>query len=458
MSASEEALRSMPSISIDVLEDGQRGRRGWSKFVIGKHIKISPATLQAYCLAKWEPVAFDLLLLAASVEAADRIQRRPSLGWGRTIRVRLPVHQVGRWKHRDVITRLTNALELLTGDRWHIEFVRRKKAILAPAQGHLEMPRETSVVLPFSDGLDSRMVAALMGAKLGKALVRVRLGRKFGDWRGNNYNKLPFTAVPYQIRGPGRRLVETTARSRGFKFAVVSGLAAYLFKGRRVIVPESGQGALGPVLVPVGQAYEDYRNHPRFTAEIESFLFALLGHRVHFEFPRLWYTKGETLKEYLDSSGGVSDWVSTRSCWQQSRQVSVNGKRRQCGFCAACMLRRLSVFTVGLTEAADTYLCQDLRSANVESSIARGYSKFGKAQRDYALAGTLHLDHLACLRSSPQHLRALQRNVGHLSRSLGVSKDAVAAKLDRLLIQHESEWKKFVDHLGPQSFVVKWTG
>ncbi len=82
-----------------------------------------------------------------------------------------------------------------------------------------------------------------------------------------------------------RRFVESSARSRGFKFAVLSGLAAYLAKANKVFVPESGQGALGPAIVTVGQAYEDFRNHPRFTKKMSAFLKALLGattlsHRV----------------------------------------------------------------------------------------------------------------------------------------------------------------------------------
>jgi len=457
MTQLQENLRRLPTVKVDVVEAGQRGLRGWQKYVIGKHIKISPSTLQAYCLAAWDPVAFDLLLLAATAEIADRIQRRPSLGWGRDISIRLPVHLVRSWRDHAVSDHLIAALELLTGDRWNIKFAPRKRPVVPPLQGFLSMPREASVVLPFSDGLDSRMVAALMSAQVGDELVRVRLGKKFGDWRGARDKTLPFTAVPYQVRGANKRFVETTARSRGFKFAIVSGLAAYLFKGRRVIVPESGQGALGPVLVPVGHAYEDYRNHPRFTGKIESFLFALLDHRICFEFPRLWYTKGETLKAFLASHKASEDWLSTRSCWQQSRQVSIDGQRRQCGFCAACMLRRLSIHAAGVEEPVTTYVCESLAASSVELSLASGYSKFGKAQRDYALAGTLHLDHLASLRNTTEHLQSLKRNARQLSKSLGISGEDAEAKLARLLKQHELEWKSFLEHIGPQSFVAKWT-
>jgi hypothetical protein len=211
------------------------------------------------------------------------------------------------------------------------------------------------------------------------------------------------------------------------------------------------------VLIPVGQSYEDYRNHPRFTEKIEAFLLAVLDHRVHFEFPRLWYTKGETLRDFVSSEAGAKQWSSTRSCWQQSRQASVDGRRRQCGFCAACMLRRLSVHAAGLKEPPSTYICENLAASSVELSLASGYAKFGRAQREYALAGTLHLDHLASLRRTPQHLDVLQRNIRQLSKSLRLPVAEVERKLGRLLGQHELEWRNFVSHIGAQSFVAKWT-
>jgi len=83
---------------------------------------------------------------------------------------------------------------------------------------------------------------------------------------------------------------------------MLSGLGAYLARAERIIVPESGQGARGPALVPVGQAYEDYRNHPLFTNRMAVFPSALLGQNSRFEFPRLWYTKGETLKAYAETT------------------------------------------------------------------------------------------------------------------------------------------------------------
>src|SRR5262249_3317859 len=154
---------------------------------------------------------------------------------------------------------------------------------------------------------------------------------------------------------------------------------------------ESGQGAIGPSLIPVGQAYEDYRNHPLFTRKMSAFLKALFGTDIRFEFPRLWHTKGETLRDHA-AAYSKNDWAGTRSCWQDNRYVSVDNRRRQCGVCAACMLRRLSVYAAGLTEARETYIWEDLRVPSFECGAAKGFERIS-AQRHYAIAGTLHLDH-----------------------------------------------------------------
>ncbi|TIV10694.1 MAG: hypothetical protein E5W00_06550 [Mesorhizobium sp.] len=92
---------------------------------------------------------------------------------------------------------------------------------------------------------------------------------------------------------------ETSARSRGFKFALISGIAAYLAGASEIVLPESGQGIFGPALVTSSaQAYPDFRSHPLFTMRMERVLAALLKRPVRFVFPRIWSTKGETLKAY----------------------------------------------------------------------------------------------------------------------------------------------------------------
>jgi hypothetical protein len=264
--------------------------------------------------------------------------------------------------------------------------------------------------------------------------------------------------VPYKVREGEKAFVESSARSRGFKFALISGLSAYLAKANEVIVPESGQGALGPALVTVGQAYEDYRSHPLFTRRMEEFLFALLGYRLRYTFPRLWHTKAETLRAFVDHCADGPKWSQTWSCWQQNRQVSVDHKKRHCGVCAACMLRRLSVHAAGLTEPPQTYVWENLSAAAFPLGAAASFGK-GKVTgklRDYAIAGVLHLDHLAALRASPANASALALAAFQLGGVLNLPAAVAREKLDRLLAQHETEWNDFVKSLGASSFILNW--
>lgn len=441
-------------LRVYVSEDG-RSRADWTICHIGHHLSFSPEPLASYFFADWEPIAFDALLLAAAVEFCDKHKRRPALRWWREFELRLPVHDVAVWTGAS--ESLHEALELLTGDRWRIEFAKRRKSVTPPRQGQFNLSHAGPfAIIPFSEGLDSRAVAGLMAKEYGDRLIRVRLGPKENDRPVDAAGRMsPFTAVPYKVSRGEYRFPEVTARSRGFKFALLSGLAAYLAKADRVFVTESGQGAIGPSLLPVGQAYEDYRNHPVFTQKMSVFLKALFGTDIRFEFPRLWHTKGETLRDYVAACGS-NDWATTRSCWQDNRNVSVDHERRQCGVCAACMLRRLSVHAAGLTEAPETYIWEDLRVASFERGAAKGFKKIS-AQRHYAIAGALHLDHLAWVRHSQIHASRLDLNIHQLALALGQPKQEVRAGLIRMLSQHEKEWKAFMEFLGSDSFVSHWT-
>ena len=446
----------LPILRVDVHESGVRPRTGWLGCKMGEDVRFSTAELSSFCFAKWEPVVFDALLVAAVVEFCDRSQKRTVHRWTREFHVRIPVHQPGRWNHSHVSASLHDALSFLTGDRWAIEFVSRKSEHAAPIQSTFVLPVGSLAVIPFSDGMDSRAVAGLVGKALGNKLLRVRLGSKATNLEYLSRYGQPFASIPYNVQAGARTFVESSARSRGFKFATISGLTAYLSKAEQIVVPESGQGALGPSLVPVGQAYEDYRNHPLFTDRMETYFEALLSYRPRFEFPRLWHTKGETLREFVTECKDTETWARTWSCWQSARQVSVDGRKRQCGICAACMLRRQSVHAAGLCEGKQTYVWEDLSAPSFEQGAAKGFHQVTRALREYAIAGTLHLDHLAALGSSHAGEATLGLCAFQLSKSRKLSEENVGRKLNRLFTQHETEWRSFVKSLGRQSFVAGW--
>lgn len=446
--------RAAPALDIHVVESGVRTRKSALRCQIGHEVEFSTESLESYFFSAWRPEAYDALLVAAAVEFADKSLHRPEYYWRRDFSLRVPVHDVDRWQRASVSGALRDALEYLTGDSWDIEFYGRHRVQSQPQQSTFELSSNAQAVIPFSSGLDSRAVAGLMQRSMKDGLVRIRLKSKLQDSEGLKGRRLAFTNIPYRVRG---NAVESSMRSRGFKFSLIAGMAAYLAGAKQVIVPESGQGALGPSLVPVGQIYDDYRSHPTFARKMERFLKALFGVDVEFLFPQLWQTKAETLKQFIDECGD-SSWMKTRSCWQQSRQVGVNGVQRQCGICAACMLRRMSVHGAGATEPVDQYVWERLDVETFEKGVANGYSRdrIGPAMREYAIAGTLHLDHLAALRKASGNPGPLAVPALHLSQALGIERDEARRKLERLIAQHAQEWTNFVSSLGPKSFIAHW--
>lgn len=447
----------LKELAVDILEPGVRKRHGVMPCYIGKNINFDLEALSTFASHdKWQPVTYDALLIAAAVEFCDRILVRSSMGWGRRFTVNVPVHDVERWSDSKVDRALVNALNLLTGDDWHFNFQPRKQAAEIPRQGLITFPSDAEAVIAFSDGMDSRAVAEIESKRRGRRLIRLRIGSKQHDISKKERLRIPFTAIPYSVKLDDGRTAERSARSRGFKFSVVSAIAGYLIGAPMAIIPESGQGALAPVLLPVAHGYEDYRNHPVFTKLMERFIEALLDYRFQYTFPRLWMTKGETLREFVETCGIGADWVTTRSCWQQSRHAAVLGVRRQCGICAACILRRLSVHAAGLKEPPENYVWESLDTATWEAGAAKDFSGVTKALRQYAIAGVLHFEHLASIRESSQYELIKRRRSSELARSLDEAPQAVAQNLDRLLQQHTMEWSAFTNDMEPGSFVRKW--
>lgn len=446
---------------INVSETPQKHQSGVVQCLFGENINFSLNGIQSYFFADWNPRLFDALIVAGAVEFADRIQRRPTAKWTRHFEIRIPVHEPDLWNRSVFNHALVDCIQFLTGDEWSFRFYSRKRAFDRPNQISIPLEPEVEAVLPFSDGLDSFVVSRIFERSLGNRLVKVRLGSLPRAHSLAHLNTLPFNRIPFRIARGTHRFVESSARSRGFKFLLMAGIAASLAKAKSVIVPESGQGVLAPVLVPVGQVYEDFRNHPLFTRRLEYFLGLLLEDDIRFVFPQLWKTKGESILQWLESEQSNFDqWIITRSCWQQNRQVTVNERYRQCGVCAACMLRRLAIFSAGIADYNSTYACENLRASELRDGFASGFDKnrITSAMREYALAGSLHLEDFAILpqTTSWESLRLLHSQ--QLSKCLGIMVADAMSYLDRLLLKHRTEWAQFKYDLGPTSFVNKWIG
>jgi hypothetical protein len=441
-----------PDKRLFIIEEGQKPSRRVSKYTVtaqvGRHIRFNTAVLDSFDVKGCESLHYDLLIVCAAVEFADRRWKRPQ-GWRRTLDLTVPVIDLKTWKKPDVLKNLHRVLNHLTGDTWRFTFVRAKN--LSPI-GYRQIPldfgKTKTFAVAYSDGLDSRAVSALSGDNERALCIRLA-----GDRQRRRHGDSYFTHIPFKVAG--YRGNESSFRSRAFQFAAVTAIAAQLSNVSRIVVPESGQGALGPVLLPLHNIYADYRNHPTFFRKMERFISAVQGHRVRFEQPRLWHTKAQTLRAFLELPGrSAQDLTSTRSCWQRRRLVNLNG-RKQCGLCAACLLRRLSLHAAGISEPPNTYVVSDLTSRYLGDALA-GIPQ--KADRDimieYGSVGARHLQHLADMATLPDE--ALRAHASQIAAATDATYDNTLKSLRTMLAIHAAEWRTFVSAQGEESFLTGW--
>ena len=189
---------------------------------IGKEIAFVPDALDTYNYEGWKPIHHDLLVVSAAVEFADRRIKRRISRWARDFSITVPVVEVATWQCPEVQASLRAALRHLTGDNWQFTLVPwQGQSVLGAQQRSLSFGTERSFVIAYSDGLDSRCVSKVSGTGSDAVCVRLTKHRhalKAGDE--------PFEQIPFRVHVPSSR--ESGIRSRGFKFAAVTAIAAQL--------------------------------------------------------------------------------------------------------------------------------------------------------------------------------------------------------------------------------------
>lgn len=427
---------------------GDRSSKGVVVAEIGKHIQFVPDILDTFDVKGFAAKHYDLMVLAAAIEFADRRWKRPA-AWLRNLHVTISVIDYDSWSRPEVQSTLRSAMNFLTGDNWRFTFV---KATNGSPIGSQQIPllfdQAKTFAIAYSNGLDSRAVSALSGSPEEALCIRVA-GTKQRRMEGDSY----FTQIPFKVKGFESR--ESSFRSRGFQFAAIATIASHLSNVARIVVPESGQGALGPALVPLYNIYTDYRNFPTFFRKIERFTRALLGCSIKFEQPRLWSTKGETMAAFLALPGKKQQHlVKTRSCWQTRRVVNAD-RRRQCGLCAACLLRRMSLFAAEVVEPQHTYVVADLSATEVGAALS---NISADADRDimieYGSVGARHLQHLADMADLPD--AALRPFASQIAAATGEAYEQTVRNLRMMLMTHAKEWRSFMSAQGDESFLKSW--
>jgi hypothetical protein len=458
MKASRHPVDRSPMSQVTALDHG-RVRKGAIACRLQEDVFVSPSRLGNYCFSDVSERIEDLIVMTGIVAFADRaVVRNTSNVWHRHISLSIPVLDIAFWQQPVIGNFLSELLNDLTGDFWVLDF--KKKMLRLPSHPQPPLALQSGVrpiVVPYSDGMDSFMGVKLQEAKdPRRPVLQITLGQKRDPApvdRSDRKQRYRF-AVPFTLKGrprTGHRLREPSFRSRALIYSIHAGLAAHLSGADEVIVPESGQGALGPWLVPVGNEAHDIRMHPMFTKKVSQLLNLVVGADVHFEHPHIWNTKAETLLELI-AIGGESGWERTRSCAQDARTASAFHRLVQCGVCAACLLRRQTVHAAGLHESDGTYL--------FTSSLEKGSAgaPANVSTRRQALSGILQLDDLARLGSpSDNEVVVLRRKAKQLADAMGMTHEDVKSKLMRMLKQHREEWLGFSASLGGSACFPYWS-
>lgn len=349
----------------------------------------------------------------------------------------------------DLARAIEDCLGHLTGDTWKIKLVPGStNTWRSEAQSCFPTSHPGSDVLLFSGGLDSFAGAAQLASRA-RELVLVsgvpnpRHGYQqralLGAIRRQAAPRVIHVPVPYSVELQDDR-IERTQRSRAF-FHVTLGCVTALLMGESCLhVAENGVGAINLPLDATQLGTSNARaSHPAFLLNMQM-LSRRIGENAAFSIvnPFQFVTKAEACRHV--AAQRLADCIrETFSC--DGYPVRMAGKP-QCGFCTACVLRRLAIDVAGLSSSDNT--SGYLRDICANDATIPARARHGIAVMEHQVR-QLH----ACL-SNARPWVALTTEYPELesaayaaSHLLGAPVDFCRSQLMSLYRNHVSEWERF---------------
>lgn len=415
----------------------------------GNHFEIDTEVLEHYTFHNLNEFDLDVLLILAAVEYADRrIRRCQGTQWSRTLSLDVAVSRPKHWNMESVRSSLSRTLNVLTGDCWSFKFHQRSISLINDQKQLPLEPHGPFVILPYSDGMDSM----LLGLTLPSDIKQMRLT---APNRASGASKCFLCEDGYfRISIPIRTIFHTddhpepSFRSRSFKFLMICALAAWWSNSDIILIPENGQGIIGPVLTPKGLEYEYLGSHPFFTYELGLFVQEALGVTVRFAHPNIWKTKGTVLREAIYSGATIP---KSMSCVMDFRQGF--GGEIHCGICSNCLLRRVSLHAASISENQDRYYYSNLnRSSLGEMSCNTEVHKEHKSHLDIFFHAVQSMERFAKLESGDKSYQ-IDRHAFELSEIKFCSEEEAASGMRALIATHNKEWESFVSSLSSNSWI-----
>jgi 7-cyano-7-deazaguanine synthase in queuosine biosynthesis len=346
------------------------------ELTVGDHFRICPSQFVHTQARRLTARQVDLVRIAMAIQLADSWVRRLKVNNGyRRLSLELDLLDHRFWERPESFDRLKRCVDFLSGgDDWSFRFCRDERTSHS-RQGSLVNGKDFEpLVCLYSGGLDSAAGMAIRLAEIeGQPAIPVTVRSQSHRSRviGKQFDLLqargalrPNQLYPYQVgaylqrgrmrREKGVRLREVTHRCRPFLFYSIAGLVASIEGATKVEVYESGIGAVNLPLVSGRPGWHTTRStHPKFLRLMSDLVTYVNDDGVAFQLPFLKWTKAEMVARLVER--GLSELaLSSVSCIMHPLRRA--GSRRQCGYCPACIFRRLALSAGGVEEPPGTYM------------------------------------------------------------------------------------------------------
>jgi 7-cyano-7-deazaguanine synthase in queuosine biosynthesis len=302
--------------------------------------------------------AADLLEIAASIYAIDRLARRPTerqrspgAVWARSLWADIPVREPDRWRQQ--IPLLSELLHWLTDDNWSFEFSQ-----LQSGSGALDTPQDflfntvpaDAMPVLFSGGLDS--AAGLASELLHGDAVGISVYTN--GWMSQVQQRVlaalneasHYQCVPLRYRISVRDSTESSQRSRGMLFLAAGVATAWAVHRDHLRVFENGIGAVNLPYLRSQQGAEATKSvHPLTLRLVQEIASAVSERTFVIDAPAMALTKAELLR--LAPSTAHKALGLTVSC--DVGFAARVPEHKACGACTSCLLRLQSLNAAGLT-------------------------------------------------------------------------------------------------------------
>lgn len=313
-------------------------------------------------------LAFDFLLIALGVVAADKaVLRSESVdGWTRKIELTVYVHEYDKWLREK--KQIEEMLRFLTGDFWKIHFEKLDESI--GPQNHYSLRKNDCVCL-LSGGMDS-LVGAIDLHEDGRnplflsQIVRGDAEHQRAYAAAVGTNNLCQWSNSVKTRGRA----ENSTRARSIIFFAYALLATcgidYNASGRKeIFVPENGFISLNIPLdyMRIG-SLSTKTTHPVYMKMLQE-IWDDLDLKVDLVLPYRFKTKGEVLIGCKNQDLMKSLIFGSTSCGKYQRHGL-----RHCGECVPCLVRRAAFLKAGMKDETERGYCVESLKGSTSQDVA----------------------------------------------------------------------------------------